>query len=192
MTAISNFLDWWQAELAVTDRDPSNDPAKNLYYAYMQAVADLQDARAQTLDFIEPVKNSKGVWLCGFAPDRVEEVAALAGEIARKQENLKSICHGIEAFLRLTADEPDVRAIITERARAQGAINHASRSAEAARQKAFLGKKSATITELASCPAIIEAEANLTTIRQANEPIIAALTAKISEINGILDKYPQG
>lgn len=188
MSAISNFLDWWEAELAVTAREPSPDSAKALYYAHREAVADLQNARAKTLQFLQPVNNGKA-WAVGFAADKIPEVAALAGEIATKEQNLKSICHAIEAFLQLTDGKPDMRSIVRARSEAQGAIGHASRAAEAARRKEFLRQKSATMSELASNPTIIDAEANLTAIRQANEPIIEMLTAKIAEINGILDRY---
>lgn len=191
MTAISNFLSWWEAELAVTAREPSPDSAKALYYAHREAVADLQNTRAKTLQFLQPVNNGKA-WAVGFAADKIPEVAALAGEIARKEENLKSICHDIEEFLKLNDDAPHLREIARRREEMRGAISRAARAAEAVRRREMMRNRSATMAEMAACPDIVEAENRLTVARETNGPIIEALTAKLEQMRVIIDKYPQG
>lgn len=191
MNAISKFLAWWEAELAVTDREPSPDHAKNLYYAYRAALSDLQDARAQTLDFLQPVNNGKA-WVVGFAADKIPEVAALAGEIAKKEENLKSISNDIKTFLDLNDDAPHIREIARRREELRGAISRAARAAEAVRRREMMRNRAATMAELTANPDIVEAEKRLTVARETNEPIIAELSDKLEQMSAIVDKYPQG
>ncbi len=183
MSTVSQFLEYWQAAIE------EEDDAKLLYQAHIDAVADLEASRAQTLRYIQPTKNSKGTWVVGFASNKVDEVVALASEISDKEAKIESICHAIEAFLLITDGQPTFRSIVEKRSQARGAIGYASRSAQAMREREAFRNPRMTLAELSVVPEIVEAEANLTAIRQANEPIIEELTSKLSEIHKIVGKY---
>lgn len=71
MADLENFLCYWS--------DPNtkqDDVAFRLAHAYETTTARLTVLRHTTLDVLQPVKNSKGAWVPGFAPDAIDRAAA--------------------------------------------------------------------------------------------------------------------
>lgn len=182
--SLNTFLEFWRTAVAGAE-----DPGKRLSEAFTEAASDLKNTRAETLKFIEPVKNSRGVWLAGFASDKVDEVASLSSTIQEKADKLQSISHDIESFLDVTGDKPDTSAILQTRSGARGAINQASQSAQAVRIAASNRSPRASMQELSSDPQVVEAEERLSDAKAKFEPIIAEFDEKMRSINEILRKY---
>ena len=84
MSAIDDFLSFWLAP-----SQARNDAAYWLAFAYQSAVNELNQLRASTLELLQPVKNSKGAWVPGFAPDMIDQAAALCTAIEQADEKSK-------------------------------------------------------------------------------------------------------
>jgi len=182
MSPLNLFLEYWQNAHA-----SDLDSARGLYRAYQMAVSDLEDLRAQTLKYIMPVKNSKGVWHVGFQSDKIDDVALLASNISAAEEKIESIAYDIERVMEL-AGGPRIQIIVDKREEARGAISRAAGVVRRQRSIDEVKNRTATIEEILLLPDVAAAEEALKRARAENEPKIAELSEKLVQLNEIINK----
>jgi len=183
--SVSDFLAYWATP-------HGTDPAAVLFDAHKAAEAQLRERRALTLKFLQPVKNSKGAWVPGFAPDAIDDVVKLASDIEVAVDKLKSIRQDIEAFLDITEGSPTLAGIVAERTAMFNRRKNTERRAAAMLKRALDADPAASPAVLMQRGEIAEAYAAVERAQSETEGALAELEEKIRRANAILEKHREG
>lgn len=184
MADLENFLCYWS--------DPNtkqDDVAFRLAHAYETTTARLTVLRHTTLDVLQPVKNSKGAWVPGFAPDAIDRAAALGTEIDKTDERQKSIAHDIEEYLELSGGKPRFTDVNNERRGLLDRISHTEQHAAAMLKKALDKDPHTSPAVLMQRADISEAYSAQEKAKKETEKPIAALNERIGKMRAILERY---
>lgn len=181
---VESFLRHWS--------DPSvkqDDAAFRLAHAHRTAAARIKELRASTLSFLQPVKNSKGAWVPGFASDAIDQASALGTEIEQTDEKLKSIAHDIETFLKLSEGNPTLTSITAKRNRLLDRVQHCERVAGSALKRALDKNPHELPATLMQRADISEAYAALEKAKAETAKPLADLDERLKRMREIIEPY---
>lgn len=184
MPDLDNFLRFWS--------DPSQkqeDAASRLAHAHIANTKKIEELRASTLAFLQPVKNSKGAWVPGFAPDMIDRASALGTEIEQTDEKLKSISNDIIVFLELSEGNPMITSISGQRNRILDRIKHCEKVAATGMKRALDKNPHQNPAVLMQRADIREAYSALEKAKAETEKPLADLSTRIGKMNAILGRY---
>lgn len=184
MSATEDFISFW-ADLTNTQ----SDAARLLANAYQRTLKELYDLRAGTLELLQPVKNSKGAWVPGFAPDKIDQAAALGTAIEQADEKHKSVSRDIEEFLAASGGKFTITEIANERNQLNAQIEKAGLHAATAMKKAVNRDIHASPAVLMQKAEVSEAYDRLQQVKDETTGPLAALNEQIGKMRKITDRY---
>lgn len=179
-----SFLAYWA--------DPSkarNDAAYWLAFAYQSARNEVNQLRASTLELLQPVKNSKGAWVPGFAPDMIDQAAALGTAIEKADEKSKSIARDIVEFLAASGGKFTITEIANERNQLNARIAHAEKYAAAMMKRALDKDPHTSPALLMQRSEVSEAYSDLQRAKEETTGPLADLNEQLGKMRKITDRY---
>ena len=184
---LQSFLAHWEE----ADHRPvqTNDQARQLYTAHIQAIQRLATLKSKGLSFVVPGKDSRGRWIPVYDDSKIDEVVSLGSEIEQTGKKIKSIANDIETFLKLSGGRPSVGEIAAERNALLNRIRHTERHAAATLKKYIDKNPHESPAILMGKPDVSEAYSAVQRAKSETEKPLATLDDKLGKIHAILDRY---
>lgn len=185
---LSSFLEFWRAP----PPHAQTDPVKSLYNAYMWAEQELADLKAKGILFLVPAKDSRGRWVPVYDEGRINDVAALSGDIEQTAAKIKSISNDIEEVQTL-AGGPYTLELQREHEQLIHQVRLAEAAAGAAMRRAINGRGRQAAPprpeEIATRPELVELYADADLLKAESAPKIEEMRIRLEKIREILEKY---
>ena len=186
METIQYFLDFWSRKAANSDANRS-DPAHPMFEAYQKVMADLQQSKAQTLQFIIPINTGKG-FQPGFDPSAIDKVAELSAQINELGSKLESTSKAIIDFM-IVVGAPYLHGLQDNLISARSILGRSQIACNDLRTRALKRNPKLSMLEISELPDVKRAESEREVKRQKQQPIMDELVSKIQQAQAICDKY---
>ncbi|NBJ17114.1 MAG: hypothetical protein FNP40_16455 [Dehalobacter sp. 4CP] len=186
--SLSSFLEFWKNPVPHAQQDP----VKSLYNAYVRTAQELAARKAKGILFLVPGKDSRGRWIPVYDEGKINDVAALSGEIEQTAAKLKSISNDIEEVQTLAGGH-----YMLELQREHEQLIHSVQLAESvasAMMRRAINARGRTTQplrpeEFATRPEIVEAYAKADLHKAESAPKIEEMAGRLEKIRAILEKY---
>jgi hypothetical protein len=184
---LTSFLRFWQDQ--AQSSMPAEDAAQKMALAHVQATQKLVDLKAQGINHIIPVKNSKGAWVPGFDDSLIDEIASLGQNIEQTSGRVKSISNDIIAFLSLSGGAPMLTSIVNERNQHQRRVLATEKHAATALKQAIDKNPHTSPAVLMQRADIAEAYTALNKAKEETQKPLADLDERLKQMRKIIEPY---
>jgi hypothetical protein len=138
---------------------------------------------------MQPVKNSKGAWVPGFAMDQIDAVASLGTSIEETDKVLKQVCNDIAAVMELSGSFLTITSIAAERNKLRDRVLHCEKSASTALKRALDKDPHTSPAVLMQRSDISEAYSALERAKSETREPLADLETRLAKARQILEPY---